>query len=202
MVIRTEWSDKLHFATQTPISQLIISEIQVAGALHGDDLGNIRRADLEALATMGLPASKGWLYPLIETSSSKWEGIGTVFHLGSYDSGTHPSTGEHLPEGPAHLFVAVPATGKVLKVSDRYGGYQVHVNTSLRRFVDMAWRYHHIKEVLFQMQHSGTDEIPYAGPEEDQAIKETAWRWAVQADPPTDVDPTETFWWGAIWEYL
>lgn len=197
-VIRTAWAERLQFAATATLSDLIVANAQVTGLIE-DDLGSITDDDADALASVGLPTVKGWLYPSIERASTSQHRCVLAFVLGTHDTGEELFAEDVAPE---HFFIASVLSGNVLMVSDAYSGYTQYVNASISRFVETAWRYHHIGSVLFEMQHSGTDEVPFASREEERAIKAAAWRCVRDIDPTIGEDDKKTFWWQAIWSYL
>lgn len=191
-MMRAQWKQRLEFAAQATLAELIVPQAQTTGSLEGE-LGRISAADRAALAQWGLPAIEGCLYPAIINAAGQ-RAEGPVFHLGSYDS--------PLPDGPEHLFVAETRTGEVAKVSRADGEYRVHANGSLRQFVELAWRFYHVDPVLHEMQHSGSDAVPFADAAEDDAVRGAAWAIAVQVDPALQERGEGCFWWAMTWWYL
>lgn len=217
-MIRPAWRDVLDFAAQTDLVDLVDPARSVSCVLE-DEPGWIAPAAVAALEKPGLPTVPGILYPAAEPFSVL-RNFRRVFLLGSYDIGRIAKTSKSAPDehrpnviihevtfmpdptGPKHLFVADTATGEVLKVSREVDGYEVKVNSTVDRFVEMMWRFSYLSLVLFEMQHSGTDEVPFASYEEAIAIKERIWAVAQEVDPAQRTIQTDGFWWGNIWEYL
>lgn len=198
--IRSEWRAKLDFALKESLTELVDPAIQVTGVLEGDDMGAITATDVEALATIGLPSGSRWLYPSIR-SRSFIVGAECRFLLASTDDGLDPFTGEPAPEGPEHLICALPRSGRVVLIHDGYSS-RAYVNRSVVRFVEMAWRYHYVKPILFHMQYVDNDDgSPATSSAEQTAVKDALWRWAEQTDLFVDVEPTLSYWWGAIRAY-
>jgi len=200
-MIRTEWRAQLDFALKEPLSELVDPAIQVTGRLEGDDLDAISEKDVEALATIGLPSGSRWLHPAIG-SRSLVVGAEYGFRLGSTDDGLDPFTGEPNPEGPQHIMYALSRSGRVVLTHKNYPS-RAHVNRSIALFVDMAWRYDHIQPILFTIQYThNEDGWPTAGSDEENAVKDLLWQWAVETDPSVDVEPDLSYWCGAIRAYM
>lgn len=201
IVIRAEWRAKLDFALNEPLSELVDPAVQVTGLLEDEDLEAVSEADVETLATIGLPSGSRWLYPSI-TSRGFVVGAERRFHLASTDDGLDLFTGEPSPKGPEHIICALSRSGRVILIHEGCSA-RAYVNRSISLFVDMAWRYHYVKPILFDIQYLDNEGgSPGTSPQEENAVKDVLWTWAIGADPFVDIEPTLSYWWGSIRAYM
>jgi hypothetical protein len=69
------------------------------------------------------------------------------------------------------------------------GGYQ-YVNSSIKQFIELAWRFHHINPVRYWIAERW-DEL---GPEPDEQVVKMVWKKAKEVDPMIDTDVAVSFW--------
>lgn len=172
------WREEINFALTAPLKELVLDSIKVSGTLDKDRLDKITAEDVEALEVWGLPTTDTIeLRPSIEAAIQHHYLIGSSYELGRLRG--------------AKLFVR-PRHGRVLKVTDqdehgiRYG----FVNSSIKQFVELTWRYHHLSPIRIRIMEAWET----VGVEAEEKAVAAIWQWATAFDPLVDIDEALSFW--------
>ncbi len=175
-MIHDEWRAKIEFALHSPVEDLVVENIRVVGSLEGD-LRAIQAGDIAALSEWGLPSSLALpLEPDIRPESTYFYLFGgTCYDLGQLDR---------------RRVFARPQTGRVLDVTEENGVRYQYINTSIRQFAELAWRYHHVHPVLTAI----ADNWEELGPEPDEIARKMTWAKATEIDQLIDTDEAVSYW--------